>query len=155
MRVDPTKASLLLTYIAIRAVVFSIIGGIVQDCMQNKILVLQLVMFVGGVTNVMFPSVTEYSHLVGFAILTGFSDSFISLMSVIPQELVGVKEAVNTFDVLSFTSAITAALGGPAVASSPDSLALVLSGARRTVPCARESEIIPPTSCHISLLNGL
>ncbi|XP_062510824.1 monocarboxylate transporter 13-like isoform X2 [Corticium candelabrum] len=133
MRVDPTEASLLLTYIAISAAVFSIIGGIVQDRMQNKILVLQLVMFVGGVTNVMFPYMTEYSHLVGFAILTGFSDSFISLMSVIPQELVGVKEAVNAFGVLSFTSAITGALGGPAGGWAYDAygsynLIFVLSG---------------------------
>ena len=40
------------------------------------------------------------------------------------------------------------------VASSPDSLALVLSGARRTIPGARESGIMPPTSCHIFFLNA-
>ena len=47
-------------------------------------------------------------------ILTGCSDSFISLMSVIPQELVGEKEAANAFGVLSFTSAIIGAIGWPA-----------------------------------------
>ena len=35
-----------------------------------------------------------------------------------------------------------------------DSLSLVLSGTRMTIPGARESGIIPPTSCHISLLNS-
>ena len=40
------------------------------------------------------------------------------------------------------------------VASFPDSLALVLSGARMTIPGARESGIIPPTFCHIFLLTA-
>ena len=40
------------------------------------------------------------------------------------------------------------------VGSSSDSLVLVLSGARMTTPGARESEIIPPTSCHISFRRG-
>ena len=81
---------------------------------RTRYFVLQLVMFVGGVANLTFPYMTEYSHLVGFSILIGCSDSFISLMSVIPQELVGEKEAVNAFGVLSFTSAIIGAIGWPA-----------------------------------------
>ena len=81
--------------------------------MDNKILILQFVIFIGGVNNLTFPFLSSYSHLVGYAILAGVTDSFLAVMSVIPQYLVGIREAVNAFGVLSFTSSITGALAGP------------------------------------------
>jgi MCP family monocarboxylic acid transporter-like MFS transporter 10 len=110
---DRVESSLLLTYLALSAAFFSIVGGLIQDRMKNKILILQFVIFIGGVNNLIFPFLSSYSQLVGFAVVAGVTDSFLAVMSVIPQYLVGIREAVNAFGVLSFTSAVTGALAGP------------------------------------------
>lgn len=112
--VDRTDASMLIIYLALVAAICGIIGGIIQDRISNKILPLQFVVFVGGVSILSFPSLTTYSQLVGFAILIGVSDSFLSIMSIIPQHLVGSKEAVNAFGVLACFGAMASSLGGPA-----------------------------------------
>ena len=56
--------------------------------------------------------------------------------------------AERAFCQISDVDALVHTLG--LLASSPDSLGLVLSGARMTIPGARESGIIPPTSCQLT-----
>ena len=112
--VDSTASSLLLVYLSAAAACCSISNGILQDKVKNKILILQFVIFVGGVANLSFRFLTTYRHLIVYSILIGIGDSFLSAMCVIPQELVGSKEAVNAFGILSFSGGLVSCFGGPA-----------------------------------------
>ena len=87
--------------------------------MDNKIFILQFVILTGGVANLALPTLTTYSQLVGFAILTGVSESFLSIMSIIPQHLLGADKSVNAFGVMAACASIISTLGGPAAGFLP------------------------------------
>ncbi|XP_062510431.1 monocarboxylate transporter 14-like [Corticium candelabrum] len=113
--VDHTSATLFLVYIAVAAVIADVIAGILQDkLLSNKLLLLQFLIFLGGVNNMSFPFLTTYSHLVVFAVITGVAAAYIPVTCVIPQVLVGKKDAVNAFGIYVLSSGITSCLGGPA-----------------------------------------
>eukprot|EP00118_Oscarella_pearsei_P015056 m.133073 g.133073 ORF g.133073 m.133073 type:complete len:514 (+) comp38100_c0_seq1:50-1591(+) len=113
LHISPADSALLLTYPSAVGTVFSVLCGYVGDHLEYRIPLLQAIIFVGGIANVFFPLYKTYSHLVGYTILFGINYSFLAVMSIIPSDLVGLDDAVNAFGVLSFTSSLFGAFGGP------------------------------------------
>lgn len=107
MHVEGRKASLLLTYLSVSAAISSAVCGLLSQRLTNRILLLQSLFLIGGLGDLFFPFYTSYSHLVAFSILMGVSGSFLAVMIVIPQDIVGPKEVVNAIGILSFITSIT------------------------------------------------
>ena len=93
--------------------VSGIVAGYVGDYVTNRIPLLQLSIFVCGITNLCFPLFKTYNHLIGYCILFGISGYYGSLVAIIPRDIVGLKEALNAWAIYGMIAGINASAGGP------------------------------------------
>ena len=80
-------------HLSLSTATFCVVGGVIQDCIENKILVI----FFGGVNNLIFSFQSAYSQLVVYAILAGASYSDEAVICVIPQYPVIFSELSRAF----------------------------------------------------------
>ena len=113
LNVEEDHSGFLLTAMMLASAVGSLVTGVFGIRLKHKLLLLQFLVGLGGVSSLQFPLYRSYWHLVFYMILQGIAFSHATLLPVIPSDMVHIQDASDAFGLQTFAQAV-GFLGVPA-----------------------------------------